>query len=343
MAPPNSPTGVLLVGSIPLSSTEEVFTSVSAALPGRLKWIPDGETGIRTNFNRWQVSCFPRETLRDHLGGVDFPADHAGFTQESVKPTQYDIEAIQSYEKFLQLRKKNIIPANVRFQVSFPTPHNCIQRFIRPEFQEELEPFYEKRIHEALVNILEKIPAEDLALQLDMPSEVLNLECERGYLTDPICEPRFSPVMSAVVDRVERITTVIPNHIPLGIHLCYGDIGHKHFVEPEDTTTMVNLSNSIIKRLAHPISWIHLPVPKNRDDTAYFEPLKTLNIGPDCELFLGLVHANDEDGTKRRIQTAQSVLTHSFGVATECGLGRTPQNEIESILKISRDVTVPYE
>ncbi|KOC16495.1 hypothetical protein AFLA70_261g001571 [Aspergillus flavus AF70] len=81
-----------------------------------------------------------------------------------------------------------------------------------------------------------------------------------------------------------------------------------------------------------------MPVPKDRDDSAYFEALSQLDVGGDVELYLGLVHANDTEGTRRRIRTAQSVVRR-FGVTTECGMGRTPTDELNSILQISRDLT----
>lgn len=45
-------------------------------------------------------------------------------------------------------------------------------------------------------------------------------------------------------------------------------------------------------------------------------------------------------GTRKRIKAAQAVLP-SFGVATECGMGRTPNEELDSILQISEAVTKP--
>jgi hypothetical protein len=44
-----------------------------------------------------------------------------------------------------------------------------------------------------------------------------------------------------------------------------------------------------------------MPVPRNRDDHAYFLPLHDLRISPETELFLGLVHDSDgTEGARRR-------------------------------------------
>jgi len=59
-------------------------------------------------------------------------------------------------------------------------------------------------------------------------------------------------------------------------------------------------------------------------------------------LYLGLVHADDHEGTLRRIRTAEQVgLGYAFGVATECGMGRTPAGELDSIFAILEGVSDP--
>ncbi|KAJ5397985.1 hypothetical protein N7509_006098 [Penicillium cosmopolitanum] len=86
-----------------------------------------------------------RTSLRFRIGGVPLPKDHEGiFTQDDVKPSGYDLIAKESNQKYKELRHQGIIPPGVRFQVSLPSPHACIQSQIRPEFQEQLEPFYGK-------------------------------------------------------------------------------------------------------------------------------------------------------------------------------------------------------
>lgn len=73
-------------------------------------------------------------------------------------------------------------------------------------------------------------------------------------------------------------------------------------MEPVDTELLVGLANGIIQSLVEirPVDWIHMPVPKGRTDEAYFHPLKALNLRG-ALLYLGLVHANDEAGTRERI------------------------------------------
>lgn len=84
-----------------------------------------------------------------------------------------------------------------------------------------------------------------------------------------------------------------------------------------------------------------MPVPKDRNDAAYFAPLEELKLQDNTQLFLGLIHHADEDGTRRRVEAAEKVVK-KFGVATECGMGRTPPEELESILKICAAVSAPY-
>lgn len=71
-----------------------------------------------------------------------------------------------------------------------------------------------------------------------------------------------------------------------------------------------------------PVTYFHMPVPIDRDDEAYFAPLRDLRDGAKTELYLGLVHLGDGvAGAQRRIAAACK-FRDQFGIATECGLGR---------------------
>ena len=65
----------------------------------------------------------------------------------------------------------------------------------------------------------------------------------------------------------------VPAEIDLLYHLCYGDSNHKHVVEPTDMGDMVD-SPTGSGQMARPVQLVHMPVPRNRSDDAYFAPLR---------------------------------------------------------------------
>ncbi|KAJ0417811.1 hypothetical protein BJY00DRAFT_325354 [Aspergillus carlsbadensis] len=339
--------GVHLIGSVPLPSTDAVFQKLTSTLPSHLHSLPDGETGSRLNFIFWERDRFPPETLKYANGGTDLPAGHAGvFTDDDVTPTEYGSVALESYRVFCAQRESGVIPPGVRFQVSLPLAWGVVAGHVRPEFHADIERLYAKRMEDAIREILAAIPASDLAIQLDLARETLALEYERGRLDDDF-RPHFADsegVLEGMLGRIQRVAALIPEGVDLGFHFCYGDRDHRHYVEPEDLRVVVGFANAIRERVGRRIAWMHFPAPRDRDDVAYFGPLRELELGvgspAETKLYLGLVHANDEQGTRRRIETALTVV-RGFGVATECGLGRTPVDELDSILSISRAVSGP--
>ncbi|KAI0521563.1 hypothetical protein F5B22DRAFT_542843 [Xylaria bambusicola] len=348
------PTGVLMVGSVPGASPQDVFTRLATALSSRLPAIPDGETGERWNYIGWQLGCFPPVSRRVELGGSHLPepvSPKPTFTLDDIKPTAYDEAALSSYAEFKRLREQNIIPPNVRFQIALPSPYSVMAGHLKPEVVNEIEPLYEKRFADSLERIAAEIPHDEMVIQWDLCFEMTAMEYEIGRIDQVRHSAYFSDpkgLVHGLVDRVVRLSEHIPQDVKLAFHLCYGDLNHKHFVEPHDSTLLVKLANAILaeKTLGPRTEWIHLPVPKNRTDPEYFLPLKDLKLNETGakppHLYLGVVHAKDESGTRKRIETAQATIPFSFGVSTECGLGRTPPDEIESILSICKNVTAEH-
>lgn len=84
------------------------------------------------------------------------------------------------------------IPSKVRFQVLLPPPLACIHGHLRPEFHEQLEPFYERRILDSLNAIIGGILAHDLAIEWGLPFEVIDLEYGHGrFPNDFSFKPHF--------------------------------------------------------------------------------------------------------------------------------------------------------
>lgn len=345
MAGSRSPSGVLLVGSIPCSTAEETFTTVAPALKGKIHSIPDGEVGERNHYIFWQRDRFPAESRwkLPVCDGVDLPADHPGFTKDSVPPTGYGAAAVESYAKFAELQKAGtIIPQDVRFQVSLPMPQDCIQLYVRNEFHDSVGALYEQRVREDVELITKSIPHDKLAVQWDIAILPTAMEYEKGRAGRLPAEwftPPIKPVKEGFLQKLKPFAEMVPEQASLGLHICYGDFDHTHHIEPEDMAVLVDIANSAVRTISRPVSWIHMPVPKQREDAEYFAALKNLDIGS-TKLYIGLVHPNDEEGTKRRIAKAKEVVS-DFGVATECGMGRYTSDELQSLLQIYNNHTGP--
>ncbi len=104
-------------------------------------------------------------------------------------------------------------------------------------------------------------------------------------------------------------------------------------IQPKDLATCVKMANATVEASSRPVDWIHMPVPRDRDDDAFFAPLADLATG-DTRIFLGLIHHTDgEEGSRRRLATASRYLEH-FGLATECGFGRRAPETLTELLGV---------
>lgn len=334
----NGVRGALLVGSVPGGTVEDVFRTAGARLGEALRRVPDGEPGERDNWISFQRRVFDR-----HPDIEPAPARQDGYLREApayilragVDPSGVDLTplgyadgAIGSYVAFTELRDAGVLPASVRFQVCLPTATACVSSFIDHSEQSTLEPVYEAALAKELRRIQDTIPHRDLAIQWDIAVELAMWEGVGGVFS-----PWFDDVRTGTLERIARMAARVDEDVELGFHLCYGDRGHQHFVQPKDTANLAEIARGITDRVRRPIGWLHLPVPADRDDDAYFAPLRDLRLPQGCELYLGLVHAEDEAGTRRRIEAARRVVS-AFGVATECGLGRTPLEQIDGLLTL---------
>ena len=258
-----------------------------------------------------------------------------------LKPA-YAEAAKSSYAVFKKLRDEGVIEPGVRFQVSIPTAGAIICSHISTPFRSEVDAALEPQVLALLKEVQEAIPAEDLAIQIDLAAEMGYLENETERSPDLwFAWFEKGKTMSELVPRIQRHIAAVNDNVQLGFHFCYGDVGHQHWGQPLDTGLMVSLLNEIKKVSGRRIDFVHLPVPVDRTDEAYFQPLTKADIDPSTELYLGVVRENDAEGTAKRLAAAQQVVKRPFGIAAECGLGRIDAAAAQSVLKISSDLAGP--
>ena len=240
----------------------------------------------------------------------------------------YAAKAIESYHVFDQLKRAGVIPAAVKFQVSLPTAVSLPTVFIRLEDRMHVEPALEVAIRREVEQMVAAIPAGELAIQWDFCHEVI------GY--DGGIKLHFKDVLENATQRLCGLIESVPAQIEAGVHMCYGDPGHKHVIEPKDASTCAAFTAKILATCSRPVTWVHIPIPRGWKDVNYYRPLAQLKTA-DTQIYLGLVHYTDGiEGTVQRIGLAHQVLP-TFGIATECGFGRRNPATVPQLLKIHRD------
>jgi hypothetical protein len=334
---------IYLVGSVPLESTAQVFETVAAAFGPRIKRIPDGEVAERSDWVAHLETLFrdnpdferSNEVFGVHAGAVQRYRYRikAGKAARDVRfgNLGYADSARASYAAFARLRNAGKIAPGTRFQVDLAPAHSVLWLFVVEEQQHELDAVYNAAVAREIDEIAAAIPRADLAIQLDVASAVF-ARLERGAPTV------YGQTKEQMYERFSAIVADLANRVPAGVellfHFCYGDANHRHAIEPSDMGDMVEMANRIESKVTRPIDLIHMPVPRERMDAAYFAPLRRFALDPSTELALGLVHYTDGiAGTKRRMDAAREFVTR-YAVATECGFGRRAPETIPELLRL---------
>lgn len=332
---------VHFVGSIPLPEAETVFRTLSAATGPYLKRLPDGETGIRKTWIRFLQNVLAEnpaiEVARD-VPPFQFIQWDGKLIREiprlRVKPgatpdpatfdTGYADMAVESWGLFERLQREGTIPAGVKFQISLPTPIAPTYNNMVPEDRPKLLPALTRHMIGEVAAIARALPNDRIALQWDVCQEVLAWE---GYY-----EPGPVDFGSETIAVLTEIGDAVPAGIELGYHLCYGSPLDEHCVQPKDAGIMVEIVNRVAAGVRRPIQFFHLPVPKPRTDDAFFAPLEGLRLKPGTELYLGLIHHDDDAGNLARLAAARR-HARVDGIATECGMARGDPAQFPALLQ----------
>jgi methionine synthase II (cobalamin-independent) len=221
-----------------------------------------------------------------------------------------------------------VVPPGRRFQVCLPTAMSSACMYVSPRAHDDYLRVYERSLLQALRDITAAIPHRELSIQWDICQEVLVFE--NYFPSRPV------DYKERIFALLERLSAAVPADVELGYHLCYGSPADQHLVMPTDAGVLAELARAIAAAVRRPLDFIHLPVPRERDDAAYFAPLRGLRLPERTRLYLGLIHHDDAAGDRRRIDTARGAVGGGFGVATECGWGRGEPARLDGLLESHR-------
>ena len=335
---------LLLVGSVPLDSVEEVMRSFGGALGAYLPALPDGEIGERRSWvNRLCYLIFnghaDLETLKrpKPVDGVEqlLPRSRDDAWQFRVRPgverirfgnpgtrLGYARDAVSSYFVFRTLREKGILPAGLRFQISIPMVNSVVRPLYFPEPRDldRVRPGFEESLAAELAAIVARIPHRDLAIQWDCAWETQAVSGGAPSASrEALIETHLPPIA--------RLSQAIPETAQLGFHFCFGTFGGWPAFAPETLKPTIDLANAAVAAAGRRVDWMHIPTLDTLAE-AFYAPLKGLEA-KGASVYLGAIH--NMATLAARLAVARKFLPR-FGLAAYCGFGRTPPSEMPHIL-----------
>src|SRR5262245_38564946 len=321
---------LLLVGSVPLDTVEQVMRTFGGSLARYLPAIPDGEVGERRSWvNRFCYLVFnghpELETLKrpQPVDGVEqlLPRTREDTWQFRVRPgidrvrfgnpgsrLGYARDAVSSYFVFRTLREKGVLPEGMRFQISIPMVNSVVRPLYFPYPQDltRIRPGFEDALAAEIVGILAHVPAEDLAIQWDCAWEV-----SASYGTDKDIPAEAE--ISTHTAPIARLSQLLPDAAKLGFHFCFGTFGGWPAFVPDNLGRAVDLINGAVASTGRRVDWVHIPT-LDRTDEAFYAPLANLDVGA-ARIYLGAIH--NMSTLKERLDVARKFVP-DFGLAAYC-------------------------
>lgn len=341
--------GAHLVGGLAAPTATEAMTTTARILGPHLRRLTDGETGARSQWIWWQIdklTAIPgirmgEPHVNPDTGNPDYSVFPGLDIEEGIeipdRALGYADVAIESYAEFARLRASGEIPADIRFQVSIPTPFAVVVAWANVPSQRHLWRPFKEALFREVDAIQDAIPADDLAIQWDVAVEIGVLE---GVFTPWSDLGSFDRVVDELVACLEAVRPPAER----GLHLCYGDYKHRHFKAPTDLSLLVRLANAVAARAS--FDFVHMPVDReNGRASSYFDALRGLEVG-DAELSLGVIDYENDPTRIDELVAAASSANVPFAVATECGMARlgergepvTLRDLLEQHARVSRPV-----
>ncbi len=337
-------TNFYLTGSINVPDVDAAFALVGENLQPNVLRVPDGEPGDRANWVLTQRDLFLDNPTLDVVG--DRARVRPGVAVE-FGDVDYHSVAAASYQRFVEVRRTGVLLPESRFLVSIPTPFNAVNSFVEFDSQVEVALAYEQALRRSVEELFSLVPASDLAVQWELPTELATVE---GWFPNPY------PGNEAIFAATARLASWIPDEAELTFHLCYGDSkfgaspfmgdppdaeaaarGGRHIL-PRDASAIVTVANGLSRHVGRRIDAIHAATVATWNRRAHWQPLQNLAVEPSTEIFLGLLHA--EEGARDRAAIASEFLPrvrHLHRVRPRTALARPTRRRRRRLPRTRRD------
>ena len=334
---------VLLVGSIPLDTAEEVFRSFGGPLGSSLNAMPDGEVGPRRHWIsriHYQVlsghpeleavrrpqpengveRLFPRNAADSWLFKVKDGVERVRFGDPGWR-LGYARDAINSYFVFKTLREQGVLPKHLRFQVSLPSVNSALppRIFPNPPTSRRSGPASPMRSRPSSARIVSRFRTT-----IWRSNGIARPRCRTPMGRSQAIPPRARSSATSSSSASSRRS--FPRRSCSAITSASARSAAGRVSHPPICPRRLRLPMRWSKRRAGASTGFTFRCSRRRD--AFFAPLKELRPRG-ARVYLGVIH--HMDGFKERIALARKYLPE-FGLAAYCGFGRIPPADMPAVL-----------
>ena len=233
----------------------------------------------------------------------------------------YAREARASYQDFLAARQRGDLPKGVRFQVCLPTPMARDPRFCTgPDVRGDRRAYEAAMIREAQ-SVCAAIPHADLCIQWDVCYEMIAWDGQPQDFFPPI-----TVTHDDIMAPFPRLCAAVPDDVELGLHLCYGDFGAKHAIEPRTSADGGDLERARRRGEAADRLHPHAGAARAQRRRLFRAARRPQARARQRSSISASCISDGAEATNKRIAAARAYAP-DFGIATECGMARqrTPE------------------
>ncbi len=313
--------------------------------------LPDGEIGERSeqfpagDRSQWTAGLAGRLAAEDSLFDVvevgrtnerGFPVDWDSTVRlrPRVGPGELGDRLRLGYDTFprrtwphFERQRASLGRPDLRMQVGLPTGFGVAAGFLSPARAWRYAPAFAACVAREATAVVQSIGAGNLLFQIEAPAEVV--------AAHRLPRPAVGVPTRSVVDLAKRL----PAEVPVGLHLCFGDLNNKAAVVPTRFGRLVAFTNALARRWppTHTLAYVHLPFAAGTspapDDPKAYRALSRLALPPATRLVAGFAHEHPPLETlKALLTTIEQARGTQVDTATACGLGRrTPEAADELI------------
>ena len=343
----DGPRGVHLVGSLPGTDSARAMEEALRRCGAHLRSVPDGETGRRSDW----ISGFLRgladhpdlQTVKsgdissyDRLPRYRVPRHHRllGATMDLGVATAFT----ESYPVFRALRERHQLP-QLRFQVGLAGDLDLALFSLGPAAAlPHRRAFTELVVRE--LRAVRAVAGDDVVFQLELPAE--------SVLVSQLPAAARRVAAARLAGGVRALVQCVPAGSRFGVHLCFGDLGHRALVQPEDAAPLVTLANAIGRAwpAGRPLDYVHVPLAAGEhppsSDPAFHAPLRGLRLPRGTSVVAGFIHEELDPAQHTRVLAlVEGAVGGRVDVAAACGLGRESLETAARVLDQSAALCVP--